>query len=173
MFASPPPIWTPARAAPPPLDAIPTVNLWSAYGLQRLLTTWSGPLLRIRRSSDNAELDIGFDASNRLDQAALLAFVGANDGFVAKWYDQSGFTRDLVQATAANQPKLVTAGVPYKEIRWGFAVNNSLSTTGFNFPSATISAYFSGRVKTPIWGGNGAVLRIFTYGSYYIENYRS
>jgi hypothetical protein len=31
------------------------------------------------------------------------------DGFVETWYDQSG-NRDAVQATAANQPKIVDAG---------------------------------------------------------------
>ena len=33
------------------------------------------------------------------------------DGFVTKWYDQSGNGNDAVQATAANQPKIVENGV--------------------------------------------------------------
>lgn len=32
------------------------------------------------------------------------------DGFVETWYDQSGNGRDVTQATAANQPKIVNAG---------------------------------------------------------------
>jgi hypothetical protein len=32
------------------------------------------------------------------------------DGFVETWYDQSGNGNDVVQATAANQPKIVNAG---------------------------------------------------------------
>jgi len=32
------------------------------------------------------------------------------DGYIAKWYDQSGNGYDLVQATTANQPRIVSAG---------------------------------------------------------------
>ena len=34
-----------------------------------------------------------------------------NDGHVKTWYDQSGNSNDATQATAANQPKIVSAGV--------------------------------------------------------------
>lgn len=37
--------------------------------------------VRVRRSSDNAEANIGFTAEGYLDTAALLAFVGAGNGF--------------------------------------------------------------------------------------------
>jgi len=79
-------------------------------------STYAGPLLRVRRSSDNAEQDFYASAvldiyGNRwLDTAALLAFVGAGNGFVRTWYDQSGNARHAVQATAANQPRVVNAG---------------------------------------------------------------
>lgn len=80
-------------------------------------STYIDPLLRVRRSSDNAEQDIGAlavaDANgNRwLDTNALLAFVGSGSGFVTTWYDQSGNGRHAVQATAGNQPRIVNAGV--------------------------------------------------------------
>jgi hypothetical protein len=64
----------------------------------------------VRRSSDNAEQDIGFSAGE-LDQTALLAFVGLGNGFVTVWYDQSGFGRNAAQTTPANQPRIVNAGV--------------------------------------------------------------
>ena len=35
----------------------------------------------------------------------------SSDGHVKTWYDQSGNSRDAVQATSANQPKIVDAGV--------------------------------------------------------------
>ncbi len=87
-----------------------TTNLWGLYGLTCLKSTYTGSAIRVRRSSDNAEQDIGF-TSNALDTAAIASFVGANDGFVTKWYDQSGAGHDLVQATAANQPRIALAGV--------------------------------------------------------------
>jgi hypothetical protein len=66
--------------------------------------------LRVRRSSDNAEQDIGF-VGGLLDTTALAAFVGANSGYVTTIYDQMGSGKNWVQATAANQPRIVNAGV--------------------------------------------------------------
>jgi hypothetical protein len=82
----------------------------AAYSLRRL-GDYSGPAIRVRRSSDNAEQDIGFTTAGDLDLAALLAFVGVNSGFVTVWYDQSGFARNATQTTAALQPRIVNAGV--------------------------------------------------------------
>ena len=38
------------------------------------------------------------------------------DGFVETWYDQSGNSKDAVQATAGNQPKIVSAGSLLNEL---------------------------------------------------------
>lgn len=87
----------------------------AAYSLRKLDADYSGSAIRVRRSSDNTEQDIGFTGScNELDEAALIAFVGSggsDDGFVVTWYDQSGNGRDATQATAGNQPKIVDNGV--------------------------------------------------------------
>jgi hypothetical protein len=40
------------------------------------------------------------------------------DGFVTKWYDQSGNGNDAVQATAAKQPKIVDAGTYLGELEF-------------------------------------------------------
>jgi hypothetical protein len=90
------------------LDAYPSAA--AAYSLRKLRSFYSGSAIRVRRSSDNAESDIGFTGAGDLDEAALTTFVGANDGFVTTFYDQSGNGRDLVQATAGDQPRIVNAG---------------------------------------------------------------
>ena len=77
----------------------------------RWLTSWSSPLIRVRRSSDDTELDISADSTGLLDTAALLTFTGAGDGFVTTVYDQSGNGNDMVQATGASQPMIVSSGV--------------------------------------------------------------
>jgi hypothetical protein len=80
-------------------------------------STYSGPLLRVRRSSDNTEQDINAVAAadgngdRWLDTAALSAFVGVGNGFVTRWYDQTAGARHAVQATQANQPRIVNSGV--------------------------------------------------------------
>lgn len=86
-----------------------------AYSIRQTRSGYTGPLIRVRRSSDNTEQDISSFASgvNKgfLDTTALLAFVGAGSGYLVKWYDQSGNAYDLAQATPARQPRIVNAGV--------------------------------------------------------------
>jgi hypothetical protein len=95
--------------------ATPLLNLYpnaaAAYSTRLLRTEYTGAALRVRRSNDNAEQDIGFDASGNLNESALTTFVGTNSAFVTTWYDQSGNARNATQATAANQPRIVNAGV--------------------------------------------------------------
>jgi hypothetical protein len=76
-----------------------------------LRTAYTGSAIRVRRSSDNTEQNIGFDVNGNLDTVALLAFCGVGNGFVTTWYDQSGNARNATQATAANQPTIVNSGV--------------------------------------------------------------
>lgn len=69
----------------------------------------SGACMRVRRSNDNAEQDIGF-SSNDLNTSSLLSFTGANNGFVVTWYDQGGAGQDFANPTAAAQPQIVSSG---------------------------------------------------------------
>jgi len=89
------------------LDDYP--NAAAAYSLRKLDKDYTGSAIRVRRSNDNSEQDIGF-VGNDLDTASLKTFVGANSGFVTTWYDQSGNARNATQTTAANQPRIVNAG---------------------------------------------------------------
>jgi hypothetical protein len=82
----------------------------AAYSLRKLRTAYSGSAIRVRRSSDNTEQDIGFDVNGDLDTTSLLSFVGANNGFVTTWYDQQG-SFNVTQTTSANQPQIVASGV--------------------------------------------------------------
>ena len=95
------------------LDDYP--NAAAAYSLRKLDKDYAGSAIRVRRSNDNAESDIGFTSGGVLDTAALKTFVGANSGFVVAWYDQSGNGRPFVQATAANQARIINAGTIDRE----------------------------------------------------------
>jgi len=81
-----------------------------AFSVFKERTAYTGSCIRVRRSSDNTESNIGF-ISNYIDVATLLAFVGAGDGFVTTFYDQTINGRNLTQTTATFQPKIVTSGV--------------------------------------------------------------
>lgn len=80
-----------------------------AYSLRQLRVDYSGPAIRVRRSSDNSEQDIGF-VNGVLDTATLLTFVGAGSGFVTTWYDQSANGFHASQSIGANQPLIVFLG---------------------------------------------------------------
>ena len=92
----------------PILDLYPTAQ--AAYSLRLLNSSYTGSAIRVRRSSDNAEQNIGFIDID-LNTTELLNFVGAGNGFVSIWYDQSGNLKNASQTTAANQPQIVTSGV--------------------------------------------------------------
>ena len=123
------------------LDYYP--NAAAAYSLRKLRADYSGSAIRVRRSSDNAELDIGFDSSGELDTTALLAHVGTggtDNGFIETWYDQSGSGNDATQTSTANQPQIVSSGSVFTEngkpaVKFDGS-NDLLRTTGTPF-SAT------------------------------------
>lgn len=79
------------------------------YGLALLNSDYSGNAITVRRASDNATQDIGFDGQD-LDIAALESFCTGTDGFVSVWFDQSGNANNVVQTTASSQPKIVSSG---------------------------------------------------------------
>jgi len=117
--------------APPLLDLFP--NAAAAYSLRKLRTAYTGSAIRVRRSNDNAEQDIGFDSFDNLDTSTLSTFVGANNGFVTTWYDQSGNGYDATQATAANQPQIVSSGsVISKGIRPSLDFNGTSNHLFYN-----------------------------------------
>jgi hypothetical protein len=111
---------------PPPsllLDTYP--NAAVAYSLRKLRTAYSGSSIRVRRSSDNAEQNIGF-VNNVLDTASLLTFCGAGNGLVTTWYDQSGNGLNSIMSTAIQQPRIVNAGVlDVKNLKAGLRFDGS------------------------------------------------
>lgn len=111
-----------------------TTGMELAYGLELLITAYTGPCLRVRRDSDNTELDIGFGSDNKVDSTAMLTFVGSGNGYVSKWYDQTGLGQHGVNSTAAYQAIIVSAGTYLGEIQFD-GVDDYLT---YNSPAATV-----------------------------------
>lgn len=95
-------------AVPQILDSYGSAD--TAYSLRKLRTVYAGFAIRVRRSTDNTEQDIGF-SKNILDISSLLAFCGGGNGFVTVWYDQSGNANHITQTSATSQPQIVASGV--------------------------------------------------------------
>jgi hypothetical protein len=114
----------------------------AAYSLRKLRTAYTGSAIRVRRTNLD-EADIGFTSSGELDTTALLAFTGTgalDNGFVTTWYDQSGNSRNATQATALNQPQIVSSG--------SVIVQNGKPTVDFKDNTDILS--FSGTTSTSI-----------------------
>lgn len=84
------------------LDDHPTSLIATSFKL--LLSSYVGSCCRVRRASDSTEQDIGF-VNGLVDTSAIATFCGASNGFIAKFYDQNGFT-DLFNTTLLDQPKI-------------------------------------------------------------------
>ena len=105
----------------PLLDIFPGAD--GAYSLRRLSSTYTGPVVRVRRSNDNAEDE--FSASE-VATGALSSWIGANTGYVVTWFDQTGNGASLTQATAANQPQVnLTEGSVFFPEQAGAAASGS------------------------------------------------
>lgn len=83
---------------------------FAAFGLRRFAAGYAGPLVRLRRASDNAESDFSAGAGIWLDEAAVLGWCGGASAYASVLYGQAGGL-NLVMTTAAAQPRLVNAGV--------------------------------------------------------------
>ncbi len=118
----------------------------AAYSLRKLSNTYSGPAIRVRRSSNNAELNIGFNSDGTLDTTTLLSFVGAGDGFVVTIFDQSGNGLDLSWWQAVTQAKIVTNGVI--ESHNGKPTINTDGKGGYSFYKSSIGYWQTLTYKT-------------------------
>lgn len=85
----------------------------AAYSLRQLSNAYTGPVVTVRRSTDSAEADF---IASEIDNGDLASWCMGGDGYVKKWWDQSGNTgRNATMATTANQPKIVASGVVVTE----------------------------------------------------------
>ena len=149
----------------------------AAYSLRKLRSAYTGNCIRVRRSSDNTELNIGF-VNNVLDTASLLTFCGAGNGFVATWYDQSGSENNATQSTAFNQPQIVSSGAMITTNGKNSILFNSTKLLNLGSSiTAGASSYTSFVGKRPSsgdkliglsrWNTNGYSLYLWSDSKYY------
>jgi hypothetical protein len=139
------------------------------YSLRKFTEAETLNAIRVRRSSDDTEQDIGFDANGDLDSTALLAFVGTggtDNGFVTTWYDQSGNGNDATNSTESEQPLIVDGGsvaqfdginaIKTNGTSHELAASLSLSTTAFSSFSVAGTDGAAGTNAQAIFGSNGS-----------------
>ena len=131
----------------------------AGYSLRSLSASRTN-VVKVRRSGDNAELNF---TATEVSDGTLASWVtaggGTEDGFVTTWYDQSGNGNNATQATAANQPKIVSAGSLVTEngkAAMDFDGTNDCLLNSTLTASATQSVFYA--KKGIIRSGNSAVL---------------
>lgn len=128
-----------------PLDSY-TTNLWGAYSVHRLLSSYAGSAFRIRRSSDDTEQDIPLGSSTASSSAAL-AFTGSGSGLIRWLYEQTGTSRHLGQSTAANQPRIVNSGVYDGKIVFD-GTNDGLISNLMSGSQTALTFYIRGTIRS-------------------------
>jgi len=86
------------------LDTYPGAS--AAYSVRKLDKDYTGYCMKVRRASDDAEADIGFDSNGDLDTAAIAAHCTTSAGYVSVWYDMSGNSNNATQSTTTQQPQI-------------------------------------------------------------------
>ena len=123
----------------PVLDDISTAAKLAcrgAYSCYRLSNTYTGAVMNIRRSSDNATTNVYADIQGNLGLSAngtgttFSSWLGASTAYVVTWYDQSGTGNNATQTTNANQPIFSLSGM---------LIDSQNSSIQFmNIPSGTV-----------------------------------
>lgn len=76
-----------------------------AFSMRVLESDYNGPLIRLRRSSDNAEEDFSWSDNDIVDINAINTWRNGSNVFVRTWYDQSGQGRNATQTDINSQPE--------------------------------------------------------------------
>ena len=97
-------IYSSGEAEPSPYESAVAV-----YALTALIGS-NPTVVRLRRSSDNAESDF---LASEIESGAALSWVGTgatDNGCIVTWYDQTPSNNHATQTSAAAQPKLIESG---------------------------------------------------------------
>lgn len=139
----------------------------AAYSTRLLRSNYYGPMVRVRRNSDNAEQDFYGDVFGKLGTriyatgTSLTTWLGGATGYVRMMYDQSGNVRNIGQATNANQPTITTSAITYSGSQW-------LELTNTQIPTAAMTSNSSGGLVASAsteYGAGWETYRLFNFNS--------
>lgn len=132
----------------------------AAYSTRLLRSNYYGPMVRVRRSTDNVEQDFYGDVFGKLGTriyasgTSLTSWLGAATGHVVILYDQSGNVRNVTQTTNANQPTITATDITYSGNQW-------LQVTNTQIPTAAMTSNSSGGLVASASSEYGAGFEAF------------
>lgn len=143
-------LMNPYRFASQPESEPVLTDLWSACSIKKLFASYSGPCLKVRRSSDNATMNVGFSGGT-LDTVSLLEWSGASSVFVERWYDQTASGNDFTQASFWWQPRVINAGV-FDDCLWFDGVDDGMKTINSSGVVSAITTFYKGLIRSNTTG---------------------
>lgn len=130
-------------------NLIPLASVQAAFGFSRHVSGYSGNTCRLRRVSDNAELDFTFDATGRFALTTVLIWRGTSAVNFVGFYDQRGSGKTL--AASGTTPFCdASGGVLRHAYDWSSEIDD---TAGQLTLSNT-----EGGIGIPLGGSNHLVL---------------
>lgn len=147
-----------------------TANAASAWDINVLLRSayFGSPLLRVRRSGDNAEFDFGVGSDGLVNWSSVTAFCvaggGTQNGFVVTAYDQSGNGRHATQSDPTRQMQIASGGVLLTDTGLGVGAvpRAAMRGTGTQFYEVASSTSAFNFLHN---GGDGWVLGVQRFGT--------
>jgi hypothetical protein len=135
----------------------------AAFSLRRLSTKYSGPVVRLRRSTDGAQDDFYRGGANILYNSAhqrVQAWLMGGTGYVVTWYDQSGRGNHATAPDQTSQPLLVLSpdwSTSAPSLRFDGSGNHlpfdGSALTGSGYTVHATTARASGRAMNFFLGG--------------------
>lgn len=131
-----------------------------AYSLRILESDYVGPLIRLRRASDNAQQDFFCGQDDRVDLDAINTWRGGSNVFVTIWYDQSGLGINAIQTVNNRQPRFFPNTTQPYFVGDGandiLIVQNTIGNVTNNGAEATIlGVFWASADADSAFGGNG------------------
>ncbi len=142
---------TPSSGGSNPLDGV--TGAIGCYSLRKLLSSHTGSCVRVRETTGGTETDIGW-TGDYINTTALDSHIGAGQGFIVKWYDQSGGGYDLAQTNTSKQPEIIvsTHDATKRALKFnGDALWINLTTGAADFTSVPRDFIFVGYQTTNSW----------------------
>jgi hypothetical protein len=145
----------------------------AAYSLRQLSSGYAGPVVTVRRSSDNVEDSF---TAKEVSDGTLAAWVGSgNNGLVKTWHDQSGKQNNMT-APDAEQPTIVSSGALVtadgaNAIAWSSGKRMSTSA-GTDFAYGT-SGFFVSSVVRKTSAADQAIFNQAVAGTNYFVFYET
>ena len=108
-------------------DSIPdlySTALWAFSSHRKLIQEYTGFARKIRRTSNNALQDIGFNGNN-VDTTLEISFIGSSNGIVDTWYNQADVNNNFVYGGGSGFFSINAGELQRLNNKSTFRINNS------------------------------------------------